>query len=265
MIIDFHTHAFPDKIADRAIASLVKGCGGQYNSCSDGTAAGLLNNMDKFGVDISVVMPVVTSPSQTVSINNWAREITSEKLISFGGIHPATDDFKRDIDLVCDLGLPGIKLHPEYQQFELDAPEMLRIYDYALSKDLILMFHAGFDPAYPPPIHSSPRQFAKIYKELGGGRIIAAHLGGERQWDEVEKHIVGTDIYIDTSMGTNYYSAEQFVRIVKNHGADKILFATDSPWSCADEEIANINKMPLKNREKELIFYKNAQRLLGML
>ncbi len=264
MVIDFHTHAFPDKIADRAIASLVKGCGGQYNPCSDGTAGGLVKNMEKFGVDVSVVMPVVTAPSQTVSINNWARAITSDNLISFGGIHPATDDFRRDIDLVCELKLPGIKLHPEYQQFTLDAPEMLKIYDYALSKDLILMFHAGFDPAYPPPIHSWPLQFAKIAKEMRGGTIVAAHLGGQSQWDDVEKYIVGTDIYIDTSMGTNYYSAEQFMRIVKNHGADKVLFGSDSPWSRAGEEIEAINNMPLSCEEKERIFYKNAKRILNL-
>ena len=131
LVIDFHTHAFPDKIAERAIASLVSGCNGEYMPCSDGTVSGLVDNMDKFGVDISVVQPVITKPSQTQTLNLWAREITGERLISFGGIHPATDDYKRDIDFVCELGLPGIKLHPEYQQFEVDAPHMLKIYDYA--------------------------------------------------------------------------------------------------------------------------------------
>ncbi len=263
MIIDFHTHVFPDKIAQRAIASLVKGCQGAYNPCTNGRLCELTQKMQEFKIDLSVVMPVVTSPSQTQSINLWAKEITdNEKIISFGGIHPATDDYKRDIDFVASLGLKGIKLHPEYQQFELDAPEMLKIYDYALSKGLILMFHAGFDPAYPPPIHSSPKQFKAVSEAMRGGSIIAAHLGGQKQWDDVEKYIVGTDILIDTSMGSQYYPKEQFLRIVKNHGADKILFGTDSPWSCADGEIAFINSLPLSDIDKDKIFYKNAQRLL---
>ncbi len=264
MVIDFHTHAFPDKIAERAIASLIKGCNGEYVPCSNGTVSGLIDNMDSFGVDISVVQPVVTKPSQKVSLNNWAEEITCDRLISFGGIHPETDNYKRDIDFICSLGLPGIKLHPEYQQFDVDAPDMLKIYDYALDKGLILLFHAGYDPAYPPPYHSSPAQFAHIIEEMQGGVIVAAHLGGQRQWDDVERYLTGTDIYLDTSMGMNYYPHEQFMRIVKNHGADKILFGSDSPWSQAGEEINMLNSLPLTQDEKDMILFKNAKRLLDI-
>ena len=109
MVIDFHTHAFPDAIADRAIASLVKACGNLYKPCHNGTLAGLCDNMKCFGVDISVVQPVITKPSQTVTLNEWAASIQSDKIISFGGIHPDTDDYKRDIDFVCSLGLKGLK------------------------------------------------------------------------------------------------------------------------------------------------------------
>ncbi len=264
MVIDFHTHAFPDAIAERAIASLVERCGRRYNPCTDGTTSGLMSNMDKFGVDISVVQPVITKLSQTKSLNEWAKSISSDRLISFGGIFPHTDDYKRDIDFICELGLPGIKLHPEYQQFDIDAPEMLKIYDYALSRNLIILFHAGFDPAFLPPYHSSPRQFAEISKQMQGGIIIAAHLGGQKEWDDVEKYLVGTDVYLDTSMGFEYYPKEQFLRIAKAHGADKILFGSDAPWSKAGDEIEVIKSLPLSEEEKDLILYKNAQRLLNL-
>ncbi len=262
MVIDFHTHAFPEAIAERAISSLVTGSNNTYTPCADGTSCGLLKNMDKFGIDLSVVQPVVTKPSQTKSVNLWAHQITGNRLRSFGGIHPKTDDYKRDIDFICDLGLPGIKLHPEYQQFELDDPDMMKIYDYALSRGLMLLFHAGFDPAFPPPIHSSPEKFAKIRRELGGGTIIAAHLGGLAQWDEVFEHLAGEDVYLDTSMGFKYYDHDLFLRIVKKHGADKILFGSDSPWSRADEELAALRALPLSEEEKELILSGNALRLL---
>lgn len=264
MVIDFHTHAFPDALAPRAIASLVEGCDGRYTPCTNGTASSLIENMDKFGVDISVVQPVITKPKQHESLNTWAKSIECDRLISFGGLHPHTDDYKRDIDYLVELGFKGIKLHPEYQQFTVDDPEMLKIYDYAIEKGFILLFHAGFDPAFPPPFHSNPKMFAKIRKELQGGVIIAAHLGGQQQWDQVEKYICGTGIYIDTSMGMNYYPQEQFLRIVKSHGADKILFGSDSPWSKADEEIKKLKAMPLTQEEKDLILFKNAKRLLNI-
>ena len=264
MVIDFHTHAFPDAIAERAIDSLVKGCGGRYVPCSNGTVSGLLENMDAFGVDVSVIQPVITKPSQLETLNRWAKDIESERIISFGAVHPDTDDYKRDIDFICGLGFKGLKFHPEYQHFTLDDEKMLKIYDYAIQKGLILLFHAGFDPAFPPPYHSNPKMFADVYKKLGGGTIVAAHLGGQKQWDEVEEHICGTDIYIDTSMGFEYYSKEQFMRIVKSHGADKILFGSDSPWSKADYELECIRSLPLTDEERELILSGNARRLLGI-
>ena len=264
MVIDFHTHAFPVNIAERAISSLVAGSNNAYTPCSDGSSFGLVKNMEKFGVDLSVVQPVVTKPSQTKTVNLWAYQITGKYLISFGGIHPETDDYKRDIDLITTLHLPGIKLHPEYQGFELDDPKMMRIYDYAISRGLMLMFHAGNDPAFPPPVHSSPAKFAKIRRELGGGTIIAAHLGGLGQWAEVEEQLAGEDVYLDTSMGFKYYNRYRFLRIVKKHGADKILFGSDSPWSRADEELKIFRGLPLTAEEQELILSGNAKRMLKL-
>lgn len=264
MVIDFHTHAFPDALAERAIASLVKACGNLYEPCHNGTVAGLCDNMNRFGVDISVVQPVITKPSQTVTLNEWAASIQSDKIISFGGIHPDTDDYKRDIDFVCSLGLKGLKFHVEYQHFTIDEPKMLPIYDYAFSKGLIILHHAGFDPAFPPPYHSSPKQFANIAKRLCGGTLIAAHLGGQKQWDDVEKYLPDTNVYIDTSMGFEYYSKEQFLRIVDALGDDRILFGSDSPWSKADREIETINSLPLSQGTKDKILYKNAMNLLNL-
>ncbi len=264
MVIDFHTHAFPDAIAERAIAGLIKSSSGVYPCCSDGTINGLCANMERFGVDISVVQPVITKASQLKTLNEWALSICSDKIISFGGIYPHTEDYKADIDFVCSLGIKGLKFHVEYQGFVLDDPKMLKIYDYAFEKGLIVLHHAGFDPAFPPPFRSSPKQFANIAKEMRGGTLIAAHLGGHDQWNEVEEYIVGTNIYLDTSMGFGYYPHDQFLRIVKNHGADKILFGSDSPWSRADEEIAALRALPLSESEKELILSGNAKRLLGI-
>lgn len=264
MVIDFHTHAFPDSIAERAISSLLAASGNRFLPCTDGTLKNLCTNMDKFQVDISVVQPVITKATQLKSLNEWAKSIESDKIISFGGIYPHTENFKADIDFVVSLGLKGLKFHPEYQNFVLDDEKMLPIYDYALSKGLILLFHAGFDPAYEPPFRSNPKMFSNILKELKGGTIVAAHLGGAKQWDEVIDELAGEDIYLDTSMGFKYYTNEQFLKIVELHGADKILFGSDSPWSRADEEISILKNMPLTDAQKDKILYLNAKKLLGL-
>ncbi len=264
MVIDFHTHAFPDAIAERAIAGLVKSSGGIFPPCSDGTVSGLVKKMDDFGVDISVLQPVVTKPSQVESLNRWAKASESDRIIAFGGIHPDTDDYKRDIDYVVSLGIKGLKFHCEYQGFTADEPRMLRIYDYAFEKGLMILHHAGFDPAFKPPFRSSPEMFKNIARQMRGGVLIVAHFGGQGQWDDVEKHLVGENVYLDTSMGQKYYSPEQFVRIAKAHGTDKILFGSDSPWSRAGEEIALIKGSSLSDGDKNSILFLNAKRLLGL-
>jgi predicted TIM-barrel fold metal-dependent hydrolase len=264
MIIDFHTHVFPDDLAGKALTTLSANIDNLFIPVHNGTIAGLLKNMDAWNIDISVVQPVITKQSQTLKTNEWARSICSDRVISFGGIYPHTDNYKRDIDFVADLGLKGLKFHPEYQDFTIDDPRMLTIYDYALSKGLIILYHAGADPGFSPPYKSSPRQFAKIADAMKGGMIVASHFGGHAQWDDVEKYLAGKNIYLDTSMGFEYFSHEQFVRIVQKHGADKVLFASDSPWSNAKTEIEHLKALPILEKEKNNILHGNAKRLLNV-
>ncbi|MDR0905864.1 MAG: amidohydrolase family protein [Oscillospiraceae bacterium] len=267
MTIDFHTHAFPDALAPRALSNLVDSMETRFDPFTDGTLAGLVGKMDAAGIDKSVLLPVITKQSQTKNLNEWAANaavVSGGRVIPFGGIFPHTDDYKRDIDFVVSLGLRGLKFHCEYQNFSVDAPEFLPIYDYALSRGLVLVFHAGYDPSFPPPFKSSPRQFRAISDAMRGGTIVAAHLGGHAQWDDVEKYIVGTCIYLDTSMGQQYYPTETFMRIVRSHGADKILFATDSPWSDGADELESIRELPLSDAEKALILGENAKKLLNL-
>lgn len=264
MIIDFHTHVFPDALAERAVSTLLLNIDEVFTPITDAKVSGLLQHMSISGVDISVVQPVITKQSQFHDLNIWARSICSDRLISFGGIYPHTDDYKRDIDFVVSLGLKGLKFHAEYQDFVIDDPKMLRIYDYALSQGLIILHHAGFDPGFSEPKKSSPLRFANIANAMKGGVIVAAHFGGHAEWDDVERYIVGTSIYLDTSMGFEYFPDEQFLRIARNHGVEKILFASDSPWSDAITELTRLRALPLSGNEKDMILGQNAKRVLNI-
>ncbi len=261
MIVDFHTHIFPNSVAPRAISSLVAGSGGKILPHSDGTATGLVSNMDEAGIDISVIQPVLTGPQSFLRVNTWAHGLTSDRIVPFAGLYP-TEDYKSHIDTIASMGFRGIKLHPEFQGFNVDDPAMLPLYDYAFEKGLILLFHAGYDPSFEPPYRATPRMFRAIFDRLGGGTVVAAHLGGQKLWDEVEEYLVGTEIYLDTAMGFPYYGEERFLRILRAHGADKILFGSDSPWGNAKNEIASIRSLPIAEEEKAQVLGGNAMRLL---
>jgi len=264
MVVDFHCHVFPDDLAPRALEKLRHTLYGEYYPVSDGTVGGLLERMDDWEIDVSVLQPVITKQSQVRAVNEWLAGLSSDRLVCFGGIYPHSGSYKEDIDLVAGLGLKGLKFHAEYQDFVVDDGYMLKIYDYALSKGLILMHHAGFDPGFPPPFKSSPMQFAHIGEAMRGGVVVAAHLGGHDQWDDVEKYLAGSEIYLDTSMGFEFFPHERFLSIVSKHGADKVLFASDAPWSNAKTEIEALNSLDLPQEAKEAILGGNAKRILNL-
>jgi predicted TIM-barrel fold metal-dependent hydrolase len=265
MVIDFHTHIFPERIAQKTIEKLEKD--GNAKAFTNGTLEGLKRSMMENNINISIVLPVVTKPSQFDSINSYATEITGmEGIISFGGIHPDTEDYKEKLEAIKRMGLIGIKLHPDYQVTYVDDPRMVRIIQYAVEIGLIVIIHAGVDIGLPDPVHCTPQRAANMLRQIAqeDARIILAHMGGYDLWDEVEEYIVGKNVWIDTSFTMGRLKEKQFVRIVKNHGAGRVLFATDSPWGGQRETLENIRKMGYEQEELDRILWKNALELLGM-
>lgn len=263
MIIDFHTHTFPDKIAKASIESLSE-CSG-ITPHTDGTVSGLKRSMEEGGVDLSVILPVVTKPAQFETVNKVAAKVCEreEGLISFGGIHPDCSDIRQKMREIKALGLKGIKIHPAYQEVYMDDIRYLRILDAASEEDLIVSVHAGVDIGLPEPVYAAVERILYAVRETKPEKLVLAHLGGWKEWDAVEELIAGENVWLDTAFLEDYINDEQLLRIIKKHGADKILFGTDCPWSGQRESIERIEKLPLPGEEKELIFAGNAKNLLG--
>lgn len=264
MVIDFHTHIFPDGIAKASIEGLSK-CSG-ITPRTDGTKAGLVRSMERDRVDISVILPVVTKPSQFETVNRVAAEICAEEknLISFGGIHPDCPDVKRKMREIKSLGLKGIKIHPAYQEVYMDDIRYLRILEAASEQDLIVSVHAGVDIGLPEPVYAAVSRIAAAIRETAPKKLVLAHLGGWKQWDEVEEVLAGENVWLDTAFLEDYITGEQLLRIIRKHGAEKILFGTDCPWSGQGESVGRLKRLPLSEAEKEKIFAENAKKLLGI-
>jgi len=265
MVIDFHTHIFPDKIAEKTIKAL-EGIG-KVKAFTDGTLNGLRRSMKESNIDFTVVLPVITKPAQFEAVNTFAAEITGkEGIISLGGIHPDVEDYREKLDIIKGFGLLGIKLHPAYQDTYIDDPKQVQIIRYATEIGLIVVIHAGLDIGLPDPVHCTPQRSANMLSQIDNpnAKIIFAHMGGYDCWDEVEEYLVGQQVWFDTSFTLGKMSDEQFVRIVKNHGADRILFATDSPWAGQKETLEYILGLDLTEEELERVLYRNAAELLGL-
>ena len=259
-IIDFHTHIFPDKIADKTISHLAEVC--REKPHTNGKKEGLLQSMGEAEISCSVILPVVTNPSQFASICRFAETFQEEPLISFGGIHPDSTDYKEELRQIKSLGMKGIKLHPDYQNTYFNDIRYKRILSYASELDLIVSVHAGLDPLCPEDIHCTPKMALEVIREVQPTKLVLAHMGGNALYDESETYLMGEDVYLDTSYVLDKMDRQQFVRMVRGHGADRVLFASDSPWAGQKEFVTYFDTLGLTEEEKEKILYKNADKLL---
>ena len=262
MIIDFHTHAFDEKIAQKAIAKLASVSG--YTPYTDGTVNGLKKVMEEDCIDRAVYLPIATKPSQQKVINDFSVRVNSYSLIAFGSVHPDAEDALLELERIKTLGLKGVKLHPDYQSFIVDDEKMFPIYQKCEELGLIVVFHAGFDPLSPDLVHCKPDAAARVAKRFKNLKMVLAHLGGMNMFDEVFEHIAGLEnVWLDTAFLYGHIDDELLVKIIKKHSAKRVLLASDLPWQRPIDSVKQIESLSLTQEEKEYVLSESALALLG--
>ena len=280
LIIDFHTHVFPEKISAAVIDKLSRTS--KTVPFSDGTLNGLINSMQKAEINFSVILPVATHTAQVEKINNAAAD-TNEKffergIIYFASMHPDFENYRAELSRIKNLGFKGLKVHPVYQNTNLDDKKFLNIFDRAAELDLIVVTHAGLDIGFPGVVKCSPKMSRNVLDKIGTFKFVLAHMGGWKNWDEVLTALADKKIFLDTSFSTgkihprkdfswndedlNLLDEKNFTDFIKVFGAEKILFGTDSPWTSPTESINFIKKIPVTENDRNKILGLNAKELL---
>lgn len=264
---DSHVHFFPDKLAEKALPRLSHICGCPYYS--DGTRAGTLEKMKAWqGGDVfigAMALHIATSAHQQASVNNFAAQSQQGSLFCFGSVFPTAPDALEEMERVKAMGLHGIKLHPDYQEFFIEDPHAMPLYAQAEKLGLPVAFHTGHDPCSPYIIHCHPAAVARLAIRFPKLTIIAAHMGGMEQPEDAAKYLCGREnVYFDTAFASRFLTPEQFTRLVRLHGPERVLFATDCPWSTVPEELALLRAADLTEKERENIAWKNAARLFHL-
>ena len=265
MTVDFHTHTFPDRIAAQSIAFLSEK--GGIRAHSAGTLDALKESMRRSGVDYSVVLPVATRPQQEASINALSKAENGKQGVFFaGGIHPDRPNVGETLDFIKDAGLFGIKLHPDYQDVDFDDPRYLHIMEQAARRGLYVVTHAGIDIAFREHVHCTPDMILRVLAELGSvieDKLVLAHLGGFELPDDVLRKLCGKPVYMDTAAVLDLYP-EKCREIIRKHGPEKILFATDSPWADQRAFLELFHSFGFSKADEEQMLWRNAERLLGV-
>lgn len=261
-VFDSHTHIYPDAVAPRVVAQLSAPLPNPVSY--DGTRAGLLQALQRAGIAGCLNAPVATRPEQVVSINTWAVAQNTPPVVSFGSMHPDFADAPSELRRIRQLGLRGIKMHPEYQAFAPDEPRLDVVWRTCRDLGLIVLLHAGNDWLFKPPCRATPAGIASLARAWPGLTLIAAHFGGFQLWEDVARDLAGSPVYLDTSFTIGYASETLIVDTMRRHGVSRVLFGTDAPWQDQAAALAAFLRLPLKLDEQRAILWDNASRLLGL-
>lgn len=263
MKIDAHVHAFTDSIAQKAMKNLSATAKTQPNT--DGTVADCRRVLTECGVDYGVLLPIATKPHQQEIINNWAAEVNTGDLISFGTVHPDNPDYLQELERIKALGLKGVKLHPDYQGFFIFEERLIPFWRRCAELDLPVTIHIGYDPISPLVHRALPQDLTFVHNKVPNVKIIAAHFGGMYAWEAVYRYLCGDPyIWLDTAYTAGMLNEELMECIIRKHGAHRVLFASDLPWHKPTSEEEVLNHLHLTDEEKDKIFFRNAIELLKL-
>ena len=265
-IIDFHVHLFPDRLAERA---LIKICNeiklDRKNLHTKATADSTKKCLLPLGIKKAVVTNISVSADRERRVNDFAISLLDDSFFSpLGSVHPKSENIEKELLRLAESGIKGIKLHPDFMGLDLHSPLWDRIFRSAEELGLFVLLHSGYNPFADDAAYSTPEGILKIHEKHEKLKIIAAHLGGYGMAKRTLRTLVGTQVYLDTSL--SYFrerESDLVYEILSTHSENRILFGSDSPWSSARAELEFIKKAPIEKERMQKILYKNAERVLS--
>ncbi len=257
-IFDVHAHAFPDAIAAGAIKTLLaEALWMPIQAYHDGTVRGLLDSMDRAGIDRCVVASVATRPSQVRKITDWSVSIRSPRIEPFASIHPDYERPEEEIERIASLGIRGLKFHPQYMNCHADDPRMIRISRAATRHNLAMTLHAGYDLGFERSELGSPASIRRLHEAVPDLRLLACHLGGWMRWEEVLTELAGLPIYLETSFCFGMCPEDLMLRILERHGAAYLVFGTDAPWADQKADRERFESLPIPGENLRQAMWEN--------
>lgn len=258
-IIDFHTHIYPDSIAQKAADDVRMFYDGIGDTTIDGRIRTLLEHGEKAGITDYVVLPVATKPDRTRHINEFILKQTCEcsQFHGFGTIHVGMKDLMDEVSFIMNNGLHGIKVHPDYQLFNIDDPRMFPVYEEIQDK-IPIIIHMG-DLRYS---YSHPQKLKRVLNLFPHLQAIAAHFGGYQMYEIAREELTDTNCYFDTSSSLMFMEPGVAESYIQHYGAERFLYGSDFPMWNPERELERFFALNISDDQKEQICWKTAVQLL---
>lgn len=265
--IDFHTHAFPDELAQRAMAALLEEGKKKSDVTAhlDGRVSSLLSSMDRNNIEKSIVCSIATKPSQFEPILAWSGKIRSDRLVPFPSLHPDDPKAVEKVSRIGQEGFKGIKFHPYYQNFSIDEKRLFPIYKRISEEGLIVLMHTGFDLAFERNRICDPERIMRVLEDFPDLKLVTSHLGAWEDWDEVERLIIGEKVYMEISYSLDILDPKRARKMILSHPAEYLLFGTDSPWTAQDKTLSLLKGLELGPERENKVLRDNALTLLNSI
>lgn len=280
MIIDFHTHLFPESI-----------CSGRQACCESEpafdmlyrspksrlvSAPELLAAMDENGVDQSVVFGF---PWHSVELfrrhNDFIMNTVQrhpDRLIGFGCFDPGNREAAREAERCLDGGLAGVGELAFYRSGIDDErlAQLAPIMDICRERGRPVMIHTnepvGHD--YPGKTPNTLSQIYRMVERFAANTIVLAHWGGGLFFFRLLKKGVKDslrNVYFDTAASPFLYDEAIYRIAIQLAGVDKILFGSDFPLIPPARYFREIEASGLSAAERRQICGLNARRLLRLV
>ncbi len=278
MIIDFHTHVFSPQIkknrskyidSDPCFAILYSEKNTKLTTTDE-----LIDNMDKEGIDISVIVNIGwVTHELCVETNDYILESVArypKRLIGFCSVQPNSYEAAvAEIERCAKEGMKGVgEIRPDMQLFDLRDEIMVPIIEVLRKHKLILLTHAS-EPvghSYPGKGVITPAMLYPFIASFPDLTVVCAHWGGGLPFYALMPEVKQAmrNVFFDTAASPYLYSPQVYNQVISLVGSDKILFGSDYPVMTPGRLLKEINSLDLPEETKSLILSGNARRLLDI-
>lgn len=261
MIIDSHTHVWPDKIAAAALSANELP---ELRARGNGTVGGLMDDMARSGVGLSCCLAVANLPRQVDRVNEWVSSLASAERFPFGTVHVELSA-EENLASLRRNGIRAVKVHPLFQNYSLDDRRLWELFE-AFGSEIAVITHVGAGGSAEANRLATPGMIRDIARQFPGLRLVACHFGGYKLFDDAREILSGVDVVLETSWPPTLaqLQPEKVRRLIRDHGAERVVFGSDWPMTSPAEELTALDAIGLTDDEIKKVLGGTMARVLEL-